>query len=1101
MHMSRFGNSSNLLQAEFGLPRFRSLSVADKSHIWLASLDIVVLVIFVWQAINEATGGPSEFANAFDPASAVRIWFTMTVRQSYLLFVASITLLHIRMGRPVSFGAKHWMLWAPTVLFVVTSTSIAGVISGAGFQSLFIGLVSYTSTIAILSSVAFTCLIGTLVSIKHNLVALNEEFDPWPPIRMMEEKPRPSFTTEDVDAIRDGASWITSNASSRRDSISAWSFSTHQTGATSSNHGHGFSRAHKGSCGSGPAKSSIWFGTCSPDVNHVPPVPPLPSPYGSASSTAHSSSRRDPFRREASPLSEEPRVRLDSQTSWLTSTNGSHTTMSAWSYPTSVRGGSVHNASSPDLHSHLTPTPPVSRLVKPQLASARVLGGYGSTPGVHEVEKGLAALAVPPGTTVDVSMLRLFGWLLYIWVPFRSAASTAVSVVLVLSVTMSSPILAITILFRSSIPIPSGLFDVREPHAGVTRTPSPDSDAPFRWSQDYKRSMSTSPTVVEGRRSGDIWITNGDAVDGKGRMGRAMAMLSPMPKLSVLPPEEIDEPFTPPLPIRSEDSSLHVNLHRRSYSDTSAQSDRLRKDSKGSSRLSEARESLAYAAKIMVAQRHYSALAQTVLVAGPFPEKNQSVEAGEVFGSATGAASANITRQLIHFRSRSISSISDPQTPTSGTSLIPTPPPTIPLPPTPPTVKAARLTSSGHKKSFSSGYTFGPVDDMNEIDALTVGVLPLLVPGLNMDVTKIKGGDRFPSGTFSESKSRKAAEKLEELRGDFSSPEVHSTPARHRAREQRHRKLFTHKRNRYSLPSFSLEKDDIHSPSRRSVEIRGASETKPAQHYTAVSTSTIEVGRRNIGESMPNSIHHLYTKQLTKFPPVGAIPLNRAISTRFLGLRADVPHGLDTPRESVSSTVPPFSAASTVTLFEDFVAGLEEDPEAQSTPHNTIMNEPTPRYLAPPLPLLKEKRRSSIICIKSDDHAPTTPDAELNTTSSVISALAQWSTRAVRPLIPNANKCQREKSKADSPQSNSKQGSPGGNLRPLMLLQDRDNTPARPMLNSTRPLALGKRQKVRGAVPVRDENVIPESASATSSRSRNLKPLKLVPTPTRSEAV
>ena len=73
--------------------------------------------------------------------------------------------------------------------------------------------------------------------------------------------------------------------------------------------------------------------------------------------------------------------------------------------------------------------------------------------------------------------------------------------------------------------------------------------------------MSTAITAVEGRRSGDIWLTNGDAVDGKNKLGRAVGMLSPMPKLSVMPPEECDEPLTPPLPIQDEDSSLPLTTH------------------------------------------------------------------------------------------------------------------------------------------------------------------------------------------------------------------------------------------------------------------------------------------------------------------------------------------------------------------------------------------------------------------------------------------------------------------------------------------------------------------------------------------------------------
>lgn len=402
------------------MPKFRSLSPADKSHIWLASLDLVALSIFVWQTINETTGGPSDFANASDPASAVRLWFVMTIRQTCLLIVASITLLHVRMGRSVSFGAKHWMLWAPTIVLAVTSTAVAGVIAGTGVNSLFVGLMGYTSTVAAFSSVAFACLIGTLVIIKRNLASLNEDREPWPPVRVMEEKPRPSFATEEIDAIRDGASWITSNASSRQNSISGWSFSTHHTAAASSHHGHGSGRSQTGGHASFPAKSSYWFSSSTPNINDVPPVPPLPSPYGSAtmSPTIEDLNDPDPFRRETpSPNPDHPRTRLGSQTSWLTSTNGSQTTLSAWSYPASVREGTIHNASTVDLH---TPLNAGSRPVTPQLANAQVLGGYGFAPGSIEAEKGLAALAAPAGTTMDISMIRLLGWLIIIWVPIVS---------------------------------------------------------------------------------------------------------------------------------------------------------------------------------------------------------------------------------------------------------------------------------------------------------------------------------------------------------------------------------------------------------------------------------------------------------------------------------------------------------------------------------------------------------------------------------------------------------------------------------------------------------------------------------------------------------
>ena len=384
---------------------------------------------------------------------------------------------------------------------------------------------------------------------------------------------------------------------------------------------------------------------------------------------------------------------------------------------------------------------------------------------------------------------------------------TIVSVLLVLSVTLSSPLLVLHVLFVP-IPIPSGLFDNRgDLPSNVNRGTSHGlSDPPRKWSHEYKRSTSASVTVVEGRRSGDVWLTNGDAVDGKSKMSRAVGMLSPMPKLSVLPPEEVEDgEFTPPLPIRAEDSSLAVTVHNTPSSEMSAQFGRLRKDSKVSSaHISGGDESLAYASRIMIAERHYSALAQTVLVPGPSPEERDSVDANLAFAATTGAAPLNAVRDSAHLRTRSVSSISGPKTPITGDSFNLSPPPSFPLPPTPPSVRAARLASLAHKKSFSSGFSLGPVDDMNEIDALTAGVLPLLVPGLNVDGMRIKDGDWTSPGTFSKSKGKKLAEKLNEFGADFSSPQVHSTPARRRPREPRGRKTPAHKRNHFSLPRYGF---------------------------------------------------------------------------------------------------------------------------------------------------------------------------------------------------------------------------------------------------------------------------------------------------------
>ena len=293
------------------------------------------------------------------------------------------------------------------LVLVFTSTSVAGILSGSGVDTLFYGLMSYSMVIAVSSTAAFACLIRTLFVIKKNLSAANE----WPPVRQIEEKPRPSFATEDIDAIRDGASWITSNASSRPNSISAWSFSTHHTVATS-HHG----RPQTGNHPSVPAKSAFWFGSTEPNEFHVPPVPPLPSPYGPTSPTSAGLADEDPFRRDLPPLPNHPRTRLGSQSSWLTSSNGSHTTITAWSYPTAHHEDAIRNVSTPDLQTALATTRPVTSA----LANAQVLGGYGYAPGSLEAEQGLAGLATPPGTTIDISLYYALGWSIMIWLPLVS---------------------------------------------------------------------------------------------------------------------------------------------------------------------------------------------------------------------------------------------------------------------------------------------------------------------------------------------------------------------------------------------------------------------------------------------------------------------------------------------------------------------------------------------------------------------------------------------------------------------------------------------------------------------------------------------------------
>lgn len=220
--------------------------------------------------------------------------------------------------------------------------------------------------------------------------------------------------------------------------------------------------------------------------------------------------------------------------------------------------------------------------------------------------------------------------------------------------------------------------------------------------------------------------------------------------------------------------------------------------------------------------------------------------------------------------------------------------------------------------------------------------------------------------------------------------------------------------------SLGLGKEGIHT---LASEIGNALET-----YIAV-PSNIKFGRRNTvfgGESTPNYL-------LAPSGGLHAVPqpvsgLGRALSTRSLGLRAEVPHGIDTARSSVA-TVDMLPPSATTTLFE-FEKGLEDNngPLAESTPHNTRSGRgqeeidevpPLPSQVSGPSRTIRGKRRTSIVYIKSDENSPPQQRPALQRSMSSLR-------RAVRPLM----------SKKKTPSPPSPNGANG--LRPLSLLQNRD---------------------------------------------------------------
>lgn len=671
---------------------------------------------------------------------------------------------------------------------------------------------------------------------------------------------------------------------------------------------------------------------------------------------------------------------------------------------------------------------------------------------------------------------------------------------------MSSPLLASNILFRSPLPIPSGLFDSpADPPLTVLRAPSPCST----YVHEYKRSA-TSITVVESCRSGDVWLAKGDAVEGKGKIARALGLLHPKPKLAVLPQQEEDpkiNPLSPTLPIQyaEEQYDMPPTLNGSSMEmGVSHASGSRKKDSKASSYWSGTDDNTALATQIMIAERHYSTLAMT-MVLPPSPERRISQTAiGQVNEMAastsvrTPRVEAGTRKPSGHLRARSVSSITSiPHSAISG-------PPSTPLPPTPPAVRYIRTASAAkrsmHRRSFSSTadeFSFGPIanDDATEIDALSAGMLPLLLPGIKVGNQVRAAGPTSFSSRDGVARASKIPDEVDCASG--SGDRMHSRPK-------------THKRHHYSLPryvphgsswlnnadhkySLNLSKDSFQSfPGWRADPDNGA-ETKLAA-YEPVPTD--EDSRRNTIYGGGRAVTLLdVLKEEDEASRRSSPSTTRPQSSAGYSAILDVPQGIDVNRNSFSTLISaldkelqlvPLSATPDDTLLEfrpDF------DVLAESTPHEFKIK---PRRFeeAPPVPKLPPKtrtaHRSGMTYIKSDENTP--PISVQSSTDSSNSFVPQ-PTVPSRPLATESKVYKSSKKPLKLLNQENVPPSSSSGLRSLSLLQDRESIP---VMQGTKPLTI--RRKNRKGTRLDGEGVRREP-----SPKKHLKPLKLVRNETTKE--
>ncbi|KAF8341527.1 uncharacterized protein EI90DRAFT_3150614 [Cantharellus anzutake] len=817
--------SRRLPRQAFGLAK-RSLTPAQRATLYIAACDILALAAFLWEAVAEMMSNQPLNANS-SAGAAGRLWIALTARQSCLLVVATLTLLHLRSGKTPTFGMNDFYVWGPTVSLVIISTACACGLSTAHTGSFFYGTLVYSSVVAVASTLAFGLLLYYLLRIRKHLAAAALEREEWPP--MTQKKRIGSFATEDIDALKDGSSWLTSVRSERTHSTSAFSFSTTVSSAAApSSSANPYSNSI-------PAKSSFWFGPAStpnlhnglPSSEPVPPVPELPREYKRTSSPL--GVETDPFRREV-PKS----TGVGSQNSWLTEPSGSVSTPTQFSFPTtrpSSPAASTHDRfedvpldlpatdrlSTPVTPTAFEPSPRASRdqwypkssgedLVKPKV----VLGGYGPHPPIPDAEK--AALDECNAGAENLAPWRMFGWFLSIWVPLVCAlpyiamqcvpspiSTSAPFIFLTLSVTLSSPILAVHV-FCSAGPVPVIPPELFAPAAGradlmgsiSTTTVSSGPALPA----DMVPRSASQMTFVPGRRSGDIWIEKGYASDNDSKLSRILGMAAPSPRLFSLDPpapssESIGgrtltnptpEPGAQPASVTigaQYDSDPVIEAASKILAQQAAnKAERARFESKGSSYYSET-----FKAQIMVAEKHYSSVAPASLIAitrsnptSPTLQANFQPTVLETIADASDPAPTNATSTSVakrhsfasgHVRNRSSvsghgrshSSASSKTShslavkPLSVRNVPLTPPPAFPLPPTPdskPSSIFRHARSQSHASTLATPRSTGSAG--RDFDILSARFLPSILPELQGEDIRIRrdwsGGIAGPEFSF-----------------------------------------------------------------------------------------------------------------------------------------------------------------------------------------------------------------------------------------------------------------------------------------------------------------------------------------------------------------
>ncbi|KAF8607515.1 hypothetical protein BDV93DRAFT_552356 [Ceratobasidium sp. AG-I] len=752
----------------------RGFTASEKCYLWLAYLDVFALCIFLWQAIIETQ---SASPNVSADAGAA----------TCLMVIAANAIVYTHMGRSATFGKVDYLLWAPTTVFIVVSTVIAGILVHFDVLPLMPGIATYVTVLAIGSTMSFGFLFAPWLAIRRHFDTPGANYGSWPPPGKTQQ--RGTFSTEDIDALKDGSSWFTSIYGSRGETMSSFSFLTTRTGTSSPRPiqevlSSGSALLNKSPYWASPATSEKMTLARDPNVPPVRSVSALYRPQPLArpdsdffmrdvSSRASSDfarqsadTRHSIYQHSVHAANSRTSFSTDNAKSWLTSPTQSQATLTEWSFPATMSSPSTPSLQQPAFNIPITrslATPAL--LATPGLAvSSRcstpdpflrssnenvthpsneryspALRGYGSLKerSLSEIEQGRRSISK------RVSSVNLIGWLISVWVPLglslpyllihsrrHSFAPQIISTMLMLSVTISSPLLALSLAF--SVPL-----------SGTPTRPFTNEKLPTAWTRDNdhpKKGYGGTPNLLVNTRAhtpARLIATSTSPFsdrtspkwqpsitpEGKGKLWQALGLLYPTPRLAIMSSTDANlydagMDIEPPLSAGGQVNTISIptveiiseeGMNKR----LSAEEARFRTLSEASSHESGYTDT-GFNARIEVGRRHYSNLAhaQTVVIT-PSPTRSSFAE----------------LHPNQHLRLRPISSVSIQSSLHSRSSSAPllqnsapTLPPTDPLPPIPDSTK------SPHTRARSSGYLLSSISNVRGLESIMPSLLPHLAP-------------------------------------------------------------------------------------------------------------------------------------------------------------------------------------------------------------------------------------------------------------------------------------------------------------------------------------------------------------------------------------